>query len=740
MAGGSAAGGGVAGGGGGAAPVCPSTCPVYAPCEPSASGGRCADLSLSFSAPPSLGVFDAGAVVPVQVLARLVDGGAFAVMVPLTSSFGTNTSVSAGVSTTVALPSVAGAHRLTAGWDGGPNTSVSVLATSCVTSCQPYQSCRATTDGGACDSLNLTLTWTSPDAGLPFNASSVPARLTVTRAGGPVPATLTSIPVSGPMGPQSALSGSAGVFTGALSMSGPEGDQAFVAGWPSGGPTASLTIERDTVPPGVALTVLRRPLTLPDPDPSNTQAWKKNETAIVQVEVDGGRAAVASDLSVLDSGVVITQTTAAACNCVTANCRCFEVPLLRANDSPAVFVLVGPISDPAGNLSPQQSSDVPTTRFLWSRPCWGANCRLGLSESGLLVVSSENGSSVRVTGIAPDGGTQWSWTGPAVSTSRPVVGVTNAFVSVYESDGTSSIKSISLATGALNGTFCEANDGVAFAEPMVLATTAIGTEVPLAFRKVALVAATGGCPTSEDFGSSHLIQGFATQRDPNGELGAYLVSAGVLRKFAFTGFGFVDGGVGSAASEVWLAPGRVGWVASGNGSLAVAATSDLATQTSSVFSSRFVARPNIGATAAHLFDGLHMVRCDFDSSFVFAPPCQSTVTQTNVNSGATVKTTGGFVVHARNAVLELRDDGTAGYDLGDSAGSDLLLDPPRAPNGVKSCGSGLGTVYVVTRFGRVAAYLADAQGVDGTAHWPQARHDNANSGNLNRALAPWSCP
>lgn len=737
MAGGSS--GGSSGGtaGGSVVRVCPSNCPVFAPCEPSLDGGRCVNLTLSFTTPASLAIYDAGASVPVQVSARLRDGGAYVVTVPLTSSFGTNTTVTAGVSSPVSIPAIAGEHRLTAGWDGGPFDSVSVVATSCVASCQPWQTCRATIDGGACDSLNLTLTWTSPDAGLAFNTATVPARLTVTRSGGPVPASLTSVPLFGPLGVATPLSGGSGFFTGSLPMAAPEGNKTFIAGWRDGGPTASVTIERDTEAPGVELTVLPRPGSFPDPDPGRLNAWKKNETAIVRVDVDGGRPAVVADLSVLDSGVLITATGAGSCGCAANECRCFEVPLLRASDARGIYGIVGPIGDSAGNLSQPIARQIPSTRFLWSRSPSGTTPRFGLTESGLLLVSSLQGTAAAMHGIAPDGGTLWAWSSPGVTVSRPVIGASVAYVAISQNDGTSSIKAVSLATGLETATFCESNEAEPFKEPFALATTITGNEVPLAFRKGYILAGTGGCPSSQQF-NTFSFRGIATQREPGGELGAYFIADSRVRKLIFGGLDFQDGGVNptSNPSDVWLGPGTVWW--STASVLNVAATNAIETTTSSV-GARLL-NPMFTTNASWTVGDGFLERCGFDASFTFEPTCSAVPYPEFGAATGGVKTVNGFVANLNGEILDLREDGGISSRYSVEPTSELITDVPRGPTGAKACGVGLGIAYVTDSSDNVVAWLIDVQGLDGTAYWPRARHDNANSGNFNRSLAPWSCP
>lgn len=735
------------------APVCPASCPIYAPCEPSVSGGRCANLSLAFVNPASMGVYDAGATIPVQVTATLVDGGAHSVLVPLTSSFGTNAAITSSTSSSLPLPAVAGTYRLTAGWDGGPSTNVTVFATSCVATCQPWQQCGATTDGGVCSSLGLVLAWTSPDAGLAFNTASVTGRLSVTRSGGPVPPTLTSVPLFGQtmnfgaQGPLSALTGSAGVFTGSLPLFQGDGFKTFTAGWPDGGPTATLSIERDTTPPLVTLLILPRPPALPDPDPLEPTAWKKNESALVRVDVDGGRPAVVSDLSVVDSGVNIVSVAPGQCGCASALCRCFEVPLRFARElrgsgpRPDVSLAVAPIPDAVGNLSPIVGGEFPVTRFLWSRQV-GGNPALAVSETGLLLATTNSGGN-GLTAIAPDGGTLWVWaSGSQVPLPRPVVGAAHAYVTTRDTMGLTAITKVSLSTGSTTTNFCAEDESANFAPPMALATTIPGFEIPVAFRQKTLKLGLPVCPTSEpggpfDFAAPTAI---VTETDPGGDITLFATHISTNQRLRYDGVSIADAGLLPGAGALVMATGHVGGSTFSNFYFAPstpgASTVSFANQTSSS------ARRLVGASGVLSWDGTSFTTCPFDASFVFALPCQTT-NFVNLNSPLRdwVKTPGGFVALTETAgLVEISDTGFV-RRVGDDA-TDFVIDVPRTASGAKACfGAGFGRAYVSEQaFGTVTAWLIEAQGLDGTAHWPAPRHDPANSNNVGRSLAPWSCP
>jgi hypothetical protein len=732
-------------------PSCPASCPIFAPCEADLDGGRCVPVTVSFVAPPDLSIWDAGASVSVQVDARLRDGGLHAIMVPLSSSFGTAATRSSGVSAPLALPSTGGVHRLFAGWDGGPGASVQVSTLSCVASCQPWQQCRPTVDGGACDSLNLSLAWNSPDAGLAFNTATVPARLTVTRSGGPIPASLTSVPVFGQGGPSQAgssplspLTGSAGAYTGALPLYAPDSvSKTFVAGWPDGGPTATLVIERDTTPPMVTVVPITRPTTLPDPDPFNPAAWKRHETALVRVDVTGGRPAVATDLAVFDAGVAFSIS-GRDCGCAGAStCRCFDFPLARTpltEVSPgrvqAEFV-VRPFSDAVGNASLLQQRGLDVSRVLWDRlqsifsPDW-----LAVTSQGVILFEDRIGSSSTLKALEPDGGLLWSYAPVNTSFTAPAtIGATEAYLPTSNASG-SRIVRIDLATGNETGQLCE-TAGVGPFGPVTLAQGIVGAEIPFAVREDSIVAAVGSCPDIKvqfvhtdvvaRSGSGGLIEVFATTSDS-------------VTKSTFDGFSFADAGTLATLptpDSLFLAGTQVGWTTTGSGSSVVAAPT--ATPFQGPLTLPVVAygsRPLAanGAIVGSAFG--QIVACQFSASSGFFGTCAG-----NPGTGLPLVGSGGRLLEVTSGDVRERSATTAlisTYSTQGFRSPRALLVPMRNPDGTKRCNVGVGVL--IQAASGVRATIVDLEGLDGAAPWPVFRHDPANSGYLNRSLAPWSCP
>jgi len=220
-----------------------------------------------------------------------------------------------------------------------------------------------------------------------------------------------------------------------------------------------------------------------------------------------------------------------------------------------------------------------------------------------------------------------------------------------------------------------------------------------------------------------------------------VIADNALRKLVFTGLTFEDGGVGqSGANNVWLAPGFVGSSTNFETTLRLAPVASIGSPLSSVSTSWFARRPIITSNAAWYVRGTSIERCAFDTSFFFDPTCTLVAFVGSNDPIASVKTAGGFVTNPGGVLSELPENGRISQPYGSAPTDQLVLDVPRSPTGARACGTGLGIAYISDGSSGVTAYLVDAQGLDGTAYWPQARHDNANSGNLNRSLAPWSCP
>ena len=706
------------------------------------AGGRCVPLSLSFLTPAPLEVFDAGALVPVSVRARLFDGGSHSVMIPLSSSFGPQSALTSGATSLIPLPATAGVHRFTAGWDGGPRATVDVVAVSCVVACQPWQACRATSDGGVCESLNLTLSFVTPDAGLVFNTASVPARLSVARATGPIPASLTSIPLFGQIannttvpGSLTPLSGSGSTFTGALPLFVPDGVKTFVAGWPDGGPVASLLVNRDTTPPDVRVELLPRPSSAPDPDPDQPQDWKKLERALVRVIVDGGRPAVATDLQVVNApGVTLVQVASSACGCTA--CQCFELPLQSVPDHTVsrAILRVSSIADSVGNASAPVDEVFYFTRFLWRRAVTDTNA-ISVTENGVIVVQHPNG----LQAIYPDAGLGWAWSAPSGSQLEPrppVISATSVFVIERTSSLTTLVRRIGLATGAETGAFC-AEDRQS--PPRVaLATSALGIEVPVVLAKPSLTIVGASCPSIE-VNSVTSNATLATARESTGEAGFFVVGDGSLHKLAFDGVNWADGGT-------YVTPTTVSWLFMTQGGIGTASP-NLITLAPTSDVGDVSGQPNgtlvpLVAAAGTLFGfwNQSIIRVPYTGTTLSSPlatmvqsvgpPSMLVVGETALYGNIQL----GFVPELARLPL---DAGVRTYGREAQA---FAVDVLRTASGAKVCGLGLGVAYSLDGSGYLTATVIDGQGLDRTAPWPAPLHDSANSSNFDRSLVPWSCP
>lgn len=705
-------------------------------------------VTLSFSAPPSGAVFDAGTQAPVTVDARLRDGGLFAVTIPLTSSFGTNTTRTSGVGAPLGLPTTAGRHTLSAGWMGGPDASVEIFTAACQRTCQPWEACRPTTDGGVCESLQLTLSWLSPDAGTPFNAS-FQARLSVTSARGPVPTSLSAIPVFGQTadfqgeGFVANLTGGPPTYAGSLPLFAQDQPKRFIAGWPDGGPIATLQVERDTTPPVVALRLVGPPGTNRDPvDP----VWKKNETALVEVYVDQGLPPGATNLSVVDSGVAVASGSGCLCTSFPEPCTCWAVPLLDAAEFPlmtswrgdsAILRATG-ITDRAGNVAPPSELPIAVSRHLWTQTLMGGSpfTSLAVAENGLVVVANGND----VVAVRSDGGIEWTWSTPGgyAITSGPVLSATQAFVTIF-SNPTSSLRRISLATGLETATLCESTDQDRFSGPLVLARTPTGVDLPVSFRKQSFVAGAGNCP-STDVGISSAPLTLSTSTTNTGDT---LIAASFPgqgnHQFTFDGVDFTSGGsFGQASAFSFFASGLVGFSTPGRpGTSSLETPLTPATRTTASAGGRPLA-----TSATVLFIDPLLSACPYTSSG-FAPACApwSPLGFSRTPTDAALGSRAPVILDQYNGsgLIEAFSDGGVTFIPTPFDPVAMALDVARTPTGAKACSARFGRAYVLENF-RLSAYLTDAKGLDQSASWARPRHDNANSGSELRPLTPWSCP
>ena len=440
MAGGAAGGmtaGGAAGGmGGGAACVCPE----FQQCV----AGQCVSGVLSVVTPTEGAVHPAGT--PFGLAATLtLDGGAWPVGlgIPYTTNWGRFGVVPAdGGVLLVPAPPAGQAGTVVFGWtDGGPgpvtrNVSFIACEPAVAASCQPYQRCAPSEDGGVCKSFPMTVSWVSPTGNSlergPVNASFNAVVRVDADAGVTLPVTVPLVLEDGGMFGPLTLTTGVGVrpaeYSVNVTLNGPEGTKVLVAGWADAGVPGLVATQRvffDMTAPVVSLVTQPRPGTLPVADTSVPASWVKDEVAYVALTVTGAtRGAQASDVQTMgfSGNPMLAPGNCGAC---TGNCVCVAVDL---KDAP-LDGLRGPVAvsaasfvDAVGNASLVQNGNFQVTRVKWtanvSQP--GASPQRAapaVDQNGNLYFGTDDngaGTTGRVVSLYPDGGVRWTRVGGAV--------------------------------------------------------------------------------------------------------------------------------------------------------------------------------------------------------------------------------------------------------------------------------------------------------------------------------------
>lgn len=656
--------------------------------------------------------------------------------------------------------------------DGGGGDAGATSFCAPTLACADYEECSPTPDGGLCSSQDLLITWVSPSAGVESSQGRLAAALLVTRRDGGT-AALTALPVDGGV---SDFVRSGASFVGELALSGADGPRVFVAGWPAPGPNASLEVIRDTSPPQVAVFVEPRPLAA-DPDPVVATAWKKDEQAVVRVEVAGGRAPLASDVVPRWGGAVAPVACLTSC---AGNCSCFGLDLSRAEvrgmRGEDTFV-VQAIADSAGNTSVPVDAGVQVSRFKWRRSMSLASgssplLPIAVSGQGLVVWGGYDApsSSPRVLGTAADGGTRWT-IGSAEVTAGPVVGNDSLWLGTVEGT-TSQLQRFSLASGAGTGTDCIALATTfgAFAGDLTLGAPNSAAPRPYGVRTGAVqFPTTLGCGTQA-------LTGFPTSSGSRPTLVARDLDAGTVELFSAS----------TAASRLWKVEAS-GDTASSRGDVQLPATTQprglffdgvqraggggvvsggtvfttLAAGSLTGATLESVPAANAGPVAV----GSGFMLYGTSDGRIQRLSYDSATGQMSDGGTATVLSGAGPVsLQERTPVLGagglayfLGDDGYLSVrrsaDLGEVWAAPLIsgasmtaqpaLDAYRGASDVKDCSVPLGVLYVLSKVGSVAhltAVLVDSQGLEPTAPWPRFQRDNGNTGNAGTSLSPWTCP
>jgi hypothetical protein len=327
------------------------------------------------------------------------------------------------------------------------------------------------------------------------------------------------------------------------------------------------------------------------------------------------------------------------------------------------------------------------------------------------------------------------------------------YVGVFESSTqSSSIKRISLSTGGTTGTLCEDTLNEPFIEPLVLANTAIGADLPIGYRKGSLVIATGsGCQTNTQFENGNIVR-MVTRPGAAGTVEVFFSGtsgANTLRKFMFDGLEIADGGVvtGHASRGMFLDGTQVGFVSSGGVATSPASGSLINPVSGGSPGVNFDVA--VGANSV-LISNFDLQSCSYTATTGTFGTC-STPAPGFPSAGPVLGAQGKAVVGLNSGgfnptrVLEVTTTNSQ-TPVEAVPITAVLIDPIRSPTGAKVCGTGLGVGYFKALLTSGAgsyfltAILLDSEGLDGTAPWPRPKHDNANSANIGRPLTPWVCP
>lgn len=783
--------GGMAGGaaGGAAAPLCDGGCEAWAVCNGAIVGGRCEQGVLTVSEPVEGGSYDAGTPLPLLASLVLPDGGAWptALQIPAAASWGQMTSATTGMRTTIAGAAVAGSGLVTFGWDGGPQAQRNVSFVSCTATCEGFQRCVSTTDGGFCATLPLTVSITTPATdGLTTNDAGLQVQVTITSADGGMP---SSVPVAGPGMAVIASRDTAtsSTYTASVTLSTPDGTKTIVAGWDAGvGFSAQRTLIFDSTPPTVAVVVQPPTRAAHEQDPTAPNVWKKDESALVAVTVTDVTSPVQPVTAAMvmapgGSTAIAAPGVCASCTPATGNaqtgCTCFRVPLERATIAgargPVTVGVVGALDRP-GNAGNGTSANFTVTRFKWAKTFAGAVARpVAIGDAGVVFAAASDATNGRLTALNPDGTELWAVTDAGVVTAGPAVGASVWVGTRSGANVAMSPFSLAGAPQTQRGVFGAGNgfEGDFALTPAI--QSGMTYETPIAMREgsnnlIACGPATVGRATSMTSGTPVVV----ARTGPSGGVEVFINRGGTsdLAKYTY--------------NNAWL----------GNGANTLSATSiynlvSLATGPAFLSGSGGVTNDGMvmlttNAVAADL-TSLAPSKAPIASPTTEAPYGPSSVSASSLYAGNASGALRRFVIGSTNALTGMRDEVTGLGDLSKStpvlgkgglvyvvngagnvkavqfsasvnsvlwSATDFVstadgigqpaLDVVRDSTGAAQCSRGLGVLYVPTVAAGVAtvtAVIVDSPGLDPLAPWPKYQRDNRNSGFAD-STSPAACP
>jgi hypothetical protein len=669
------------------------------------------------------------------------------------------------------------------GGGGGGSPTGGGTPSECVgVQCQPWEEC--VVDGGAvCLPADISVQWVNPS----------PADVRIFRNGNQDVFPVASLPVT-PVGQVSTAFTFAGsIWHGELMLpsgAANDGDWVFVAGWPDGGPSATLTIYRDTTKPDVLLTVYDRDGGTLDPG-----YWKKDEAALVRIDVsDDAVPVTAADLILgWDAGV-----SNVSCTTDAGHGSCFAIGLATA----PLFAVRGQlpiavrsIQDQAGNFSVQTDAGfIKVTRLKWRDSIALASSSiplapLAVSRAGSLIATAGNGATstrIVVTRFDPDAGKLTYSYDAAVEqtqlTAGPMLDDSNIWFAVQD-DGVASViggetvfYGLPIASMAGVSKVCSQTAGLGATPPPIRGQLALGglsdAGYPIGVRNGVIQLGSGsGCWTSSlpspfDSSASQLLVSRWNDADSRVETFVAQEAAGRLWKSSLDPDSSVNGLMGFASLPAGTQPRGLFFIGSevvGGGGVANNGKFVLAHANGvldgGVFSTVDAANagPLVIGNGFYIFaayDSLatptgRLLRGELDGGFVISGPSVANNTgASDVQSKTPILGAGGLVyVQGKNgiavhATADLNEQ-WRWDDVVTTEFAEATLDVYRDALGGKRCDIPLGVLYVMRRQGnqgQVTAILVDSQGLDSSAEWPKFQRDNANTGNVSRTTAPWTCP
>ncbi len=771
-------GGGATGGGaGGGSNACTPDCLAWQNC----TTGGCVDAVVSAVSPPAGATFNGGETVHFVFRVTNSDGGVWpAASVPAQTSGGAtgpsmlmkNNNLFEG---DFVLANATGVQAVRAGW-AAANATISVSARVCSARCEPWQGCVADLDGGHCDDLGLSISWTDPTVGQQFGPrsfASVPLRLTATRGDGGAFAADVPYWIDG--GATGVLSKQAAEWTGSLDAGATSGNRTVTAGWP-GGPTAARSFEVVLSAPVVTLIVEPPPnRAAQDQDSDGVRRWKKSESALLRLE--SNRPLVPS--SVVFSQSDVTRVGDAACSaCGNVACLCFAMDLRTQALGSGVGLVAASVAsgeDTLGNtFAVVGPVNVPVTRLKWARdmaPALSVSpLAVALKSSGVVVSGAKLGNGSALWNVTPDGGATNAWSSVSDTvTAGPLVG---AQEDIYVATSSGAQALLVKNPGASQAIRCGVVSSATYDGDLALRAPG-PTEVVYAVRSDGVLApAQGSCVASViDDGNSGSLAGRPTVAIQSDDVFVAGAGSAPVWKFLATaanpsprgwvttttlfpanlfliGAGIAGGGGGPTVGGVF------GFVNPG-GSLDGGITAT-ATPGTSPGGAAVVGGTPANAVVYYGDNGGRVRRVNIagGAAVTFASPASSAaIPSVRFSDRAPLLGAGGHVyvigsdgvlrvLNATTLVEEWNWSGLFPASAPPSAISQLNLDIDRSVP--IPCGpSQPGVLYVASTAAgvtKLVALLVDSPGLDRQAPWPRYQHNPANTGNSATGLTLWTCP